>query len=314
MNIYHEGKLIVNRSGGDGGGRRSGKSIDIGSNSTKLRLNDRSLLKADSPRINSWFNNKSLDCNDISTIGKRINKSNKNMNKETIETRKSNNKDINEGSVSDISGGSSSDNSSSEEDVYITYHPQDNPYMLITRRIDSGKIRRKNRKDLKVCTRKASDIRLNSDNPNRSGAIIYTNINGDVRFCLGVDTQSGDLTDFGGGIKKGESVIEGGLRELKEESQGVFGYIDPDHIADCISIHSHNMAIMFIPLQVNPYEISQKFIHRINKKKNPEVSSIMWLNMDEFFESIHGRGRRIYSRVRRLLSKAIPTINDLCGH
>ena len=35
----------------------------------------------------------------------------------------------------------------------------------------------------------------------RSGAIVYTTYADSILFLLGIDTESGDVTDFGGGVK-----------------------------------------------------------------------------------------------------------------
>ena len=186
-----------------------------------------------------------------------------------------------------------------------------NPFKRITRRIDSMKIRNNQKKDLDVNVSLTQDMNIIKDNHVRSGAIIYTRYNGTTYFCLGVDTDSGNLTDFGGGVKKGETIIEGGLRELEEESQGVFGDISPEDIENAVIFHCHNMAIMFIPLEVNPREITKVFMNRIRKEEDHEVCDITWLNTEEFLESIHGRGKKLYIRVRKLLSKVTSTITEL---
>ena len=186
-----------------------------------------------------------------------------------------------------------------------------NPYKRITRRIDNMKIRHNQKRDIEVNISVAQDLNVLSDNSFRSGAIIYTRYNNVTYFCLGIDTESGNLTDFGGGVKRGETIVEGGLRELEEESQGVFGNIGPDDIENAVIFHSHNMAIMFIPLEVNPREITKKFMNKIKNEDEHEVCDITWLNAEEFLESIHGRGKKLYIRVRKLLSKVTSTITEL---
>ena len=58
--------------------------------------------------------------------------------------------------------------------------------------------------------------------------IVLLHFEGKTYFCLGIDSNFGDLTDFGGGMKKNETFINCGLRELEEESKGVFGEIKED--------------------------------------------------------------------------------------
>lgn len=187
-----------------------------------------------------------------------------------------------------------------------------NPYKRITRRIDSIKIRNNQRHDIEVNVSLTKELKITRETPVRSGSIIYTKDKvGSIYFCLGVDTQSGNLTDFGGGVKKGETIVDGGLRELEEESLGIFGHIDSTEVEETVTFHSSNMAIIFIPLQVNRNEITKQFNEKIQGKINPEVCDIVWLDMKEFMESIHGRGRKLYIRVRKLLSKVTSTITEL---
>lgn len=189
---------------------------------------------------------------------------------------------------------------------------ENNPYKLITRRIDAMKIRNHQKKELDVVTSVTSDINITKDMAVRSGAIIYTREGDKTFFCLGVDTQSGNLTDFGGGVKKGETIVDGGLRELYEESLGVFGNIMSKDILDTTTVHCFNMAIIFIPLNVDKNLVTEEFRQLVKDKETSEVCDIVWMSTDELMESIHGRGKKLYIRVRRLLNKVTNTISELC--
>lgn len=187
----------------------------------------------------------------------------------------------------------------------------ENKYKLITRRIDYGKIRHKNRKDLEVSVNSCKKLNVNLEGSFRSGAIIYIHMAGKTYFCLGIDAIHRELTDFGGGVKKDETIIEGGLRELYEESQGVFGDLLYNDIKDCIIFNSHNMAIMFIHLQVDMNQITKTFFEKIKDKAELEVSSIKWLETNELTDSIQGRGYKMYNRVSKFLNKVLPDIKSL---
>jgi len=192
-----------------------------------------------------------------------------------------------------------------------------NPYKRITRRIDYMRIKSGQKRELDVTTCSTKDLHIRKDIAVRAGAIIYTHHKGETYFCLGIDTHSGNITDFGGGVKKDETIVEGGLRELEEESQGVFGTLTPEDVAESTTFHCFNMAIMFIPTCVDPDRISRQFKRRMTKYKKlnpdvePEVCNIIWLSKQEMLESIHGRGNRLYVRVRRLLSKVTNVIKDM---
>ncbi len=190
--------------------------------------------------------------------------------------------------------------------------PQTNKYKLITRRIDKNKICHKSRRELQVHTCKVKDVKMNNEGNIRSGAIIYTYYNGKTYFCLGIDSIYGDLTDFSGGVKKEDfSIISGGLRELYEESQGVFGDFHPSDVEDSISFHTKNMLTMFIKMDINMDEKSKQFENSIKYCETHEVSNILWLEKKEFINCILGRGRFLYNRVRRMLSKVTGIIQAL---
>jgi len=198
----------------------------------------------------------------------------------------------------------------SEETLSASFEGS-NPYKRITRRIDSVKIRTNQKKDIEVNTVSTDELCMSRDTPIRAGAIIYTKKNGTTYFCLGVDTESGNLTDFGGGVKKDESVIDGSLRELAEESLDIFGVIELENLKKSVTFHTYNMAIVFIPLDVDMSEIKRKFSNKISEKEKPEVCDIVWLSAEEFLESIHGRGMKLYIRVRKLLAKVTAEISKL---
>lgn len=186
-----------------------------------------------------------------------------------------------------------------------------NPYKRITRRIDSMKIRYNKRQDIEVNVSLVRNLNIIKEISYRSGAILYTQEKGETYFCLGVDTESGNLTDFGGGVKRGETIIEGGLRELEEESQGVFGKMGIEGVKDETVFHSYNMAIMFIKVNVDREKILESFKTKIRENPSPEVCDILWMSKSDLLESIHGRGKKLYIRVRKLLSRVTSTITEL---
>lgn len=125
----------------------------------------------------------------------------------------------------------------------------------------------------------------------RSGVIVYSydSIAKEYFFYMGVHAASGDITDFGGGVRQNESVIVGGLRELEEESYGVFGpNIKPENIGDFYIATSNMVAIMFIRVDVDYSQISADFANKYKQDSNPELSGIVRLNRQEFVNAIFG--------------------------
>lgn len=225
-----------------------------------------------------------------------------------------------------------SDNFSSEILPYITRIPKegktkegrlkeqkerktesDEKYKLIRKRIDRTRLKPgiRDKKDPEVFVDtlknfKKRDLRI----PFRSGAILYTKFEGKTYFCLGLDAVYGELTDFAGGVKKDEDIISGGLRELKEESFGVFGNIKYEEIKDCTGVYCINMLIMFLPVKVDMKLTEKIFKERMAHHKDNhyrgevEVSSLVWIEKKDFLKAIDMKSdKRMYLRVQKMLSQ-----------
>nr|QBK89882.1 MAG: NUDIX hydrolase [Pithovirus LCPAC101] len=149
----------------------------------------------------------------------------------------------------------------------------------------------------------------------RSGVIIYTICDNKFYFGLGVDHESGDITDFGGGIKKKDfSLIDGTLREFTEESLGVFGKFSHDEIEKCICVYNQHTMIVFIPLKLDKNKINKTFNQRLKYVKEPEVDSIFWITKETFINLVYGKKvydeyekceRSMYTRIRSVFSSAL---------
>lgn len=148
--------------------------------------------------------------------------------------------------------------------------------------------------------------------PQRAGIILYTNIQNERFFGLGVDTQSKELTDFGGGIKysKDKDVVKGALREFHEETLGLFKDIKEEQLDDCIVMYNHYMLIIFKYISIDSIDIVQANFLILYQKmvekhllKTPEVCEIKWLKQSEFKQAICCRGG-MFSRVQNFLQKA----------
>lgn len=151
--------------------------------------------------------------------------------------------------------------------------------------------------------------------PQRAGVIPWTTFRGTVLYGLGVDTQTQDLTDFGGGVQRRDADARAGaLRELREESLGVFGTptLERSSVA-----RGETMAIFFVEFpDLNPAAVTKNFQERLAQAVLPEVSNILWLTRAELTQLLAEPGARIrpefcrfsrkeyclYERVRRLLA------------
>ncbi len=149
----------------------------------------------------------------------------------------------------------------------------------------------------------------------RSGVIVYTMYKGQIYFLAGIDTASGNITDFGGGIKlKEETPLTGGLREFVEESCGIFGNIKENDVLDQIVIYTKDLVIMFIHINFNIDRAMTEFNYRISKITNPEVSGLILMNLEQFTQIIRGETlneRIMYDKIRTVLKEALINKNFL---
>jgi hypothetical protein len=153
-------------------------------------------------------------------------------------------------------------------------------------------------------------LNLETIHPSRGGVILYTILNGELYFALGLDSRTHELTDFAGGIsyKRDGNVISGALREYQEETLNIFSPLSYDNITHCPVIYDSNNLTIFIRVDVNPDDVSRVFGQRYEaysklNKGVPEVCSITWLNIKEFRYCVDSYGY-MYERLRAFLSRA----------
>lgn len=147
--------------------------------------------------------------------------------------------------------------------------------------------------------------------PQRGGVIPYTINNNQIYFCFGIDTKSGQLTDFGGGIaySKDNNAVSGALREFREETLCSFGDTTLNDIHYCPVIYDRFNLVIFLYCIVDHKDIINKFDDKVlsfsskTSKKQPEISNIVWCSTDEYKTIIDKKGV-MYDRLRRFLRRA----------
>ncbi len=168
----------------------------------------------------------------------------------------------------------------------------------------------------------------------RSGVILYTKDQDQIKFVMGVDTRTNDITDFGGHKEKTDkNIVCTGLRELVEESLGVFGKITEEEIQDSLVLYSSQMMIIFIYIDMDIEHINTTFDRlRIvasrddSKVVKPvtslEVKGLIWLSSKKLKEIVTSvvvemNNLKMYKRVRIFmlryiisLGKAVKNKND----
>lgn len=137
----------------------------------------------------------------------------------------------------------------------------------------------------------------------RSGVILYTYHNNKLYFGFGVDKVYNEFSDFGGKIESGENVIETAIRELNEESLGLFQLTKKD-IDDSLMLYNDNMAIIFVKFDADVLTINDDFQRLLTKAKKYEVKAIVWLSYDELQQEIKKQHSKIYNLVKLFLLQA----------
>lgn len=156
-----------------------------------------------------------------------------------------------------------------------------------------------------------NEIDWNVVKPIRAGIIVYNrDTYGNVRLCMGVDANYGEITDFGGGIsyRRDKTTLLGALREFMEESHGIFGKYKPENLSDSLAIYNDYMIIIFLQINVDPLEVRKSFYSKLSPRS--ELCDVLWVTSDQFYAlcreekliSEDGyRKRGLYYRVRDLL-------------
>lgn len=103
----------------------------------------------------------------------------------------------------------------------------------------------------------------------RSGVIPYINTERGRLYCLGIDQVWGDMTDFGGGVKRYENPIEAGIREFKEESLCIFD-LKNNWKTDTTAIFNDVLMVMLVEVANDKdyealYEYNKRYADKIIK-------------------------------------------------
>jgi len=158
----------------------------------------------------------------------------------------------------------------------------------------------------------------------RSGIIPYIRENNETIYFFCIDTKYNEITDPGGSVKKNENFLDASLRELEEETLGLFDFRDmKDFIENnSIIVYNRSYCMIFQQCQVeDKLNICKTYLDRyeINKDKEPENSFLIWIkeedlkkmsmgekvNMPEELKNVCGIEiyPNIYSKIKCILKK-----------
>lgn len=140
----------------------------------------------------------------------------------------------------------------------------------------------------------------------RCGIIPYTFSGGRLHFLLGRDKTTGELGDFGGGVKKDEWLLTGGLREFIQETKGIFGglYNSINQLTNKLALYSPQMTIIFVPVLSDWLEKAPAlFKSRVSSDRHSnEMSELVWLDDRSFHYHVTSRSSRMmWKKVKTFL-------------
>lgn len=123
----------------------------------------------------------------------------------------------------------------------------------------------------------------------RSGVIPYTFFGNKIYFLLAIDANQREYTDFGGGCKMNETLIDAGFREFHEESCCMFASdITREDLLNSISISNHDRTRGIFFVYIEPYWMQKAkptfSLCRSNSFKDceKENSDVVWVDLFEF--------------------------------
>lgn len=131
--------------------------------------------------------------------------------------------------------------------------------------------------------------------------------NNQIHLLFGVDRATQELTDFGGGVKNGETSLTGALREFREESRGVLEqrYYTHNMYESCYALVDRQMSIIFLPVNESHYESIPRLFRAENKRAD-ELSDVQWLDMNAFVKTVFdANNKQMWKRVKRFLGSTI---------
>lgn len=152
-------------------------------------------------------------------------------------------------------------------------------------------------------------LKLSKVAPPRAAIIPYVIIEEEIFFLLGIDSESGDITDLGGGVKKFESALIAAFREFNEESNEILGPLHPNDFWRCVALLDSQMGSLFIPLPSKWYnEAPIEFERRKGsprKKSHSEISELVWFSEKDFQKMLSSKkpGKKLWKRLRIFYNK-----------
>lgn len=109
---------------------------------------------------------------------------------------------------------------------------------------------------------------------------------GGIRYyAFGIDAKYKNMIDLGGHRETwDDSVLHTALRELHEESLGIF---DSDELTrQCKIFYTDELFFLLLPVKKDRNAYVKEFHKRLILEREPEVVDIVWLTLDQIEKQI----------------------------
>lgn len=122
-------------------------------------------------------------------------------------------------------------------------------------------------------------------------------------FMLGIDSESGDISDFGGTYNKkyDNDQIYTAEREFREETLNIFNRIHYKDMNKCLCCADQSNLIIFLHINTDIDLITKNFIENWHEKS--EMRELIFFHEFSFFEMIVGINKTftMYKKIKTLL-------------
>lgn len=160
-----------------------------------------------------------------------------------------------------------------------------------------------------VCRVRDLDLPPNLKTVTRCGVILCTCIDSTLYFCMGRDSMTGQITDFGGTYvnSKDQNPVKCALRELKEETLDTV-ILKTNNVKDSICVYNSSCLIIFYAVRPELLEryLSTFSANLTSTKTKVEVDMISCYTQQEI-ETMMCR-KIVYDKVTNLL---LPRIHHI---
>jgi 8-oxo-dGTP pyrophosphatase MutT (NUDIX family) len=123
-------------------------------------------------------------------------------------------------------------------------------------------------------------------------------------FLLAKDSRTGELGDFGGGVKNKETPLTAAFRELLEESRGVLKeYISFQELPYSPTVSYKKSAIIFCKISpITKKIIRKKFCETVPQSQaEKEIGDVRWVTEKNLFKLIKKEKRGMWRKIREIL-------------